>query len=486
MSSMREGEIVIVDDQDEIRSYVIELFEDQGFRARGFEDGEAALAYVREDPDRVSLSVLDIDLGVGKRTGLELIPDIKEIDPSLPVIILTGKGSLDLSVQAIRAGAVDFLEKDHHLGQRVELSIEKVERLLSAAREARRVRRDLEHAETLRREDHQKRYRIVGDSKAIQDVIGRVERVAAIPRPVMVLGERGTGKELVAGAIHAASDRASKPFIVLNVAAVPEALLDSELFGHEKGAFTGATSRRAGRFELADGGTLFLDEVGNMPMDFQKKILRALEYPRFERAGGQAAITVDVRVIAATNADLEADMHAGRFRRDLYDRLAFEVIRLPPLRDRVEDVPVLAQHFVDRFRDEVPGLTAQAFSEDALGMLTAYRFPGNVRELKAIVERAAYLCSGDRITPGDLQLSDAPATPGGSTVTAAAPAPAAPAQRDSRPLPERIAELERQACLEVLEETGWNQKESARVLGLSYDQFRHLYRKHGLKRANQS
>ncbi|HEV8324185.1 MAG TPA: sigma-54 dependent transcriptional regulator, partial [Myxococcota bacterium] len=403
----RAGEILVVDDQDEIRSYVLELFAEHGRQVRGFADGEAALAHLRAAPQSVALVVLDLDLGPGRRGGMQVLPEVKAIDPGLPVIILTGTGgSLDVAVAAIRAGADDFLEKDHHLGQRVELSIEKVERILGAARDTVRARQELEREATLRREDHERRYRIVGRSAAIMDVVRRVERVAAIPRPVLVMGERGTGKELVAGAIHHASPRASKPFIVLNVAAVPETLLDSELFGHEKGAFTDARERKAGRFELADGGTLFLDEVGNMPMEFQRKILRVLEYPRFERAGGTTPITVDVRVIAATNAHLEAAMERGDFRRDLYDRLAFEVVRLPLLRERMEDVPVLADHFLRRFLAEVPGLRARRLGEDAIAALMGYVFPGNVRELKAIVERAAYLCEGDDIRAKDLGLGE--------------------------------------------------------------------------------
>jgi len=482
VTAPRTREILVVDDQDEIRSYVVDLFGEHGRKVRGFNDGEAALAHLRADPDAVALVVLDLDLGPGRRGGMDLLPDVKAVDPAIPVIILTGKGSMDAAVAAIRAGADDFLEKDNHLGQRVELSIEKVERILGAARDTERARRELEREETLRREEHERRYRIIGGSAAIRDVIRRVERVAKIPRPVLIMGERGTGKELVAGAIHHASPRAAKPFIVLNVAAVPESLLDSELFGHEKGAFTDAREKRAGRFELADGGTLFLDEVGNMPMEFQKKILRVLEYPRFERAGGQTAISVDVRVIAATNADLEAAMAAGTFRRDLYDRLAFEVIRLPLLHDRADDVPLIAEHFLKRFVAEVPGVTARRLAEDALAALAGYAFPGNVRELKAIVERAAYLCEGDAIRAKDLglgerhsrfdQSEDRPA--------AAAPESAPPAPREGS-LQDQIAALERAAALDALRRSRWNQREAARMIGLSYDQFRHLYRKHNLR-----
>src|SRR5688572_5732803 len=214
----------------------------------------------------------------------------------------------------------------------------------------------------------------------MRNVMTKIERVAPVPRPVLVLGPRGTGKELVARAIHQLSRRATEPYVTINCAAVAESLLESELFGHEEGAFTGATKQKEGKFELADGGTLFLDEIGNMSLDFQAKILRVLEYQRFERVAGAESIQVDVRVIAATNADLQLAMDYGKFRRDLYDRLTFEVIVLPPLRERPDDIPALAAHFIGRFREEVSGLPVREISADALDCLARYDFPGNVRE----------------------------------------------------------------------------------------------------------
>jgi transcriptional regulator with GAF, ATPase, and Fis domain len=294
---------------------------------------------------------------------------------------------------------------------------------------------------------------------------------------VLVLGERGTGKELIARAIHHLSPRSQAPFITINCAAVPETLLESELFGHEEGAFTGATKQKEGKFELADGGTLFLDEIGNMSMEFQAKILRVLEYQRFERVAGASSIQVDVRVIAATNADVRAKMDEGTFRRDLYDRLAFEVISLPPLRDRLDDVPALAVHFLNRFREEVAGIAIHEIAADAFDRLAAYDFPGNVRELKNVVERALYSASGGALTGDDIEAALPPARRDAGLVVSQHAF-----DDPSLPLAARVEAFERALCKHALERTRYNQKEAAALLGITYDQFRQRYRKYGLRK----
>jgi transcriptional regulator with GAF, ATPase, and Fis domain len=320
-----------------------------------------------------------------------------------------------------------------------------------------------------------RRWQIVGDSAALRAVMAVVERVAPVPRPVLVLGERGTGKELLARAIHHLSPRASEPFITINCAAVPETLLESELFGHEEGAFTGATRQKEGKFELADGGTLFLDEIGNMSLEFQAKILRVLEYQRFERVAGSESIQVEVRVIAATNADVQRRMDEGKFRRDLYDRLSFEVIELPPLRERMDDVPALAAHFLDRFREEVSGIRVREISAEALDHLAAYDFPGNVRELKNVVERAVYTAQGNALTAADVEAALPPDSGGGARTEAAEFA-----DDPSLPLGARVEAFERALCRDALERARYKQREAAELLGLTYDQFRQRYRKYQL------
>jgi DNA-binding NtrC family response regulator len=424
------------------------------------------------------MAILDLDLGPNKRTGIEICREIRTRHPDLPIIILTGHGTIDDAVAAVKAGAVDFITKDPYLEDKLEISVEKVERMLRHLEERKRLEdenRELRATNERLRRIAGRRWQIVGDSAPMQAVMAKIERVAPVPRPVLVLGPRGTGKELVARAIHYLSPRASEPFITINCAAVAESLLESELFGHEEGAFTGATKQKEGKFELADGGTLFLDEIGNMSLEFQAKILRVLEYQRFERVAGSESIQVNVRVIAATNADLKQNMAEGKFRPDLYDRLAFEVLYLPPLADRMEDVPTLAAYFLARFRQEVAGITIKEISAEAFDRLAQYDFPGNIRELKIVVERAVYMSQGDVLTGGDIDGALPPEAKG-------APASSGSGFADDPALPliDRVDAFEEWLCKDALERTRYRQKEAAALLGLTYDQFRQRYRKYGL------
>ena len=482
----RPPAIVAVDDQAEVRRLLADVAQARGHRFHGFDDGDEAIAYLAENAPEVELCILDLDLGSGRRGGLEICADLHRAHPDLPVIILTGDASIDKAVAAMRAGAADFLTKDPYLEDKLELSVDKVERLMAQARTIRRLEgenRALRSANARLSELAGRRWQIVGRSRALARVLDVVERVAPVPRPVLVLGERGTGKELVARAIHQLSRRATEPYVTINCAAVPESLLESELFGHEEGAFTGATRQKDGKFEQADGGTLFLDEIGNMSLEFQAKILRVLEYQRFERVAGADSIQVNVRVIAATNADLRVAMDQGRFRRDLYDRLAFEVIELPALRDRPGDIPVLADHFLERFREEVSGLQVNRISPAALERLAAYGFPGNVRELKNVVERAAYSARADVLEAADIDAALPPAVARAGRSAAGASG----AEGDGRawddpglPLLDRVEAFERAICMEALENARYNQREAAEMLGLTYDQFRQRKRKYGL------
>jgi two-component system, NtrC family, response regulator len=469
--------IVCVDDQVEVRRLLEGVFGSRGRRVEVFDDGEAAIAYLATHEPEVELVVLDLDLGSGKRTGIDICRDLHDRHPELPIIILTGHGSVDDAVAAVKAGAADFIVKDPYLEDKLDLSVEKIERMMAQVRERRRLEgenRELRATNQRLREIAGQRWQIVGESGALASVMGKIERVAPVPRPVLVLGERGTGKELVARAIHHLSPRTTEPFITINCAAVAESLLESELFGHEEGAFTGATKQKEGKFELAHGGTLFLDEIGNMSLEFQAKILRVLEYQRFERVAGSESIQVNVRVIAATNADLRAAMAEGSFRRDLYDRLAFEVVDLPALRERMDDIPVLAVHFLRRFREEVAGLSVREIAAEALDALARYDFPGNVRELKNVVERAIYSSTGEVLSAADIEAALPPHREPARTEVASF------ADDPSLPLSARVEAFERALCKDALERTRFNQKEAAGLLGITYDQFRQRYRKYRL------
>ncbi len=453
--------VIAIDDQPEVLQLLADLLEGHNRETRGFSDGDQALRALESDPRDVELVVLDLDLGPGRRGGMEILADLKKTHPHLPVVILTGKGTVDDAVKAMRIGATDFIEKDPRLGERIQLQMEKLDRMLSVVRDNRRLQRQNQ----MLREKAGLGGQMVGAQSGLKEVVEKIRLLADIPRPVLILGERGTGKELVALALHQASGRREGPFVTINCAAVTEALAEAELFGHERGAYTDARSGKPGKFELADSGTLFLDEVGNMPLTVQKKILRVIEYQSFERVRGSSAVEVDVRVTAATNADLNQEMQAGRFRRDLYDRLAFDTIVVPPLRERRQDIPALCRFFIDRFKREVAGVECADISALALEVIENYPFPGNIRELKNLIERAAYRCRGESIQPGDLQLGVAAEEvpdPGG-------------------PLRERVAGFERRLIAEALKAADSNMTVAAKRLGLGYDQMRRLVKKHELK-----
>lgn len=332
---------------------------------------------------------------------------------------------------------------------------------------------------------------LLGQSRSFLDLMEQISRVAPLDRPVLLIGERGTGKELIAERLHYLSQRWGQPFVKVNCAALPETLLETELFGHEAGAFTGAVQRRIGRFELADGGSLFLDEIANASLQAQEKVLRVSEYGELERVGGSETLTVDVRIVAATNVDLPAEAAAGRFRHDLLDRLAFDVMTVPPLRARQEDVMLLAEHFSRGIALELGWGSFPGFSRTARDALVAYRWPGNVRELKNVVERAVYRAATPDRPIGDVVFDPfaSPYRPDMSQLPHRRKQEAdirnevKPAGPDaSRPfdLRARIGELERQLIAEALEICRYNQRTTAEHLGLTYDQLRNLLKKHGL------
>jgi DNA-binding NtrC family response regulator len=406
----------------------------------------------------LDLVILDYDLGDGARDGLAVLADIRTVNADLPVIVVAERGDVDIVNRAVAAGATDFLVRGQRLHERVSTQLRKIRNILRLIEKSRSLGRQALRAA----EEERERYRIVGASPQIRLVITQIERVAPVPRPVLIMGERGTGKELVARAIHTAGATPNRPFVVVNCAAFPDTILESELFGHERGAFTSADARAQGKFEQADGGTLFLDEIGNMSLPFQQKVLRVIEYGAFTRVGGRDEIHVNVRTIAATNANLDARMARGEFLHDLYDRLAFEVIRVPALREREGDIELLAAHFLLEFIQEVPAFHGKRLSPPALASLKRYSFPGNVRELKNIIERAVYRDTADELMPDDLELrSDSPdsITPGS--------------------FKEKIDALEKSLVSSALQSSHHNQAQAARLLGLSYHQFRYYFRKYG-------
>jgi DNA-binding NtrC family response regulator len=385
--------ILLVEDKDSLRTMLRHALEGQGYAVIEARDESEARAALGQSLPSVVLS----DLRLPDGDGFGVLRAAKDADPDLPVIVMTAYGSIQDAVAAMKDGALDFLAKpvdpDHLLLM--------VERALAQ-------RRLLSEYNLLKEEAAKRRGmpEIIGESAVIRHTLQSVQRAAGSDSTVLLEGESGTGKELFARALHALSDRVAAPFIAINCAAIPESLLEAELFGYEKGAFTGAAQRKPGRFELAQRGTLFLDEVGELPMPLQAKILRAIETRRFERLGGTATVQVDIRLVAATNRGLRQAVANRQFREDLYFRLSVFPVTIPPLRDRPEDIPLLARHFIERTSVEM-GRKVMTLSDRAAEMLSSYPWPGNVRELQNALERAVILAEGDTIHPGHLSLAPA-------------------------------------------------------------------------------
>ena len=377
--------LLVIDDESGIRGALQQVFEYEGHDVRAAEDGIDGIDLAREfRPD-----VIFLDVKMPGMDGLEVLARIREEDPGALVVMISGHGTIDTAVEATRKGAYDFLEKPLD-----------TDRLLVTLKRALELRGLTQSMADLR-DQIESRYEIVGNTYPIRQVLERVEKVAPTDARVLVTGENGTGKELVARAIHRLSARADEPFVEVNCAAIPSELIESALFGHMKGSFTGAVADRAGKFEQADGGTLFLDEIGDMSNDAQAKVLRALEQGVITRVGGSKQIEVDVRVIAATNKDLSDEIDAGNFREDLFYRLNVVPIHVPPLRERREDIPMLVQHFTDVMASR-EGVSPRSFETAAVERLKGLSWPGNVRELRNTVERLLILCSGDAVGADDV------------------------------------------------------------------------------------
>lgn len=447
--------ILVVEDDDAHRGMLRTMLRSWGFTVEEASDGEDAVVMVREKPYDAVLT----DVRMARMDGIHALKAILEYNPALPVVLMTAYSSVETAVDALRIGAYDYLVKPLDF----DLLRETLEQGIARSRhgvENRELSRQLE--ESAPSPD------ILGRSPALKSMLRFIDTVAPTEATVLITGESGTGKELVARALHARSRRAGKPLVTVNCAALAETLLESELFGHEKGSFTGAERRREGRFVQADGGTLFLDEIGEMPMSIQAKLLRALQQGEVQRVGSDTPINVDVRVLAATNRDLRQEAREKRFREDLYFRLNVISIEVPSLRQRTDDIPLLAAKFMQRFAEK-NRKSIKGFAPQALDCLLRYGWPGNVRELENAIERAVILCASDLIGEEDLPANVA---------RAPAAQPAAGEELSLAGLPLDL--LEKQAIESTMKQTGDNKSEAARRLGITRATLHNKLRKYGM------
>jgi two-component system response regulator HydG len=441
--------VVVADDEASARSGLATLLRDEGFDVVLAEDGPSGLTRVQENaPD-----VLVTDLRMSGMDGIELLRKARELDPELIVVLMTAFAEVETAVRAMQEGAEHYLTKP--------LQIDELVLVIKRALERRTIR--FEATELRARLKERLRFdAIIGASPAMQAIFNVIEQVAPSKASVLVTGESGTGKELVAQAIHENSPRASAPFVKLHCAALAETILESELFGHEKGSLTGAAGPREGRFKQADGGTLFLDEIGDISPSIQVKLLRFLQERSFERVGGNETVKVDVRIIAATNRDLAAEVAAGKFREDLYYRLNVVNVEMPPLRARPSDLLPLANHFLLRFSKE-NGKRIEGFSDDAVEHITGYRWPGNVRELENVIERAVVMCDGPSLTAKHLPAGVGAVPRGGVRIPGST-----------------LTEIERHAILTTLEACGGRTTSAAQMLDISVRKIQYKLHEYGV------
>ncbi len=447
-------QVLIVDDEPNLRKILSAQLTRDGYDVLTAEDGEQGLALLREN----HIDMVITDLKMPKVDGMQLLREALTEMPDLPIVMITAHGTVDTAVEALKLGAFDYLTKPFDKDE-VRQIVAKALRTKELSSEEATATAGAAGA----------RFGIIGQSPGISDLYAVLERVADTPTTVLITGESGTGKELVARALHDHSSRRARPFIKVNCAAIPKELIESELFGYERGAFTGAVTSKPGRFELANGGTLFLDEIGEIPVEMQVKLLRALQESEFERVGGIKTIRVDVRLVTATNRDLKKLIAAGTFREDLFYRLNVVPIRLPALRERSGDIPSLVDHFLAKFNDRLKKQVA-GVEPEAMEILAAYGWPGNIRELENVVERAVLFCDG-----GTLKASDLPPEIRGGSVSASTPPPVAAGTVTPIPgeggLKEHVkfamSRLERELVGRALEQTKGNVTHAARLLKIS-------------------
>lgn len=450
-------QILIVDDEPNLRKVLGAMLRRDGHDVLAAEDGVQALEVLAEH----HIDAVITDLRMPRLDGMELLTRIRELYATVPVLIITAHGTVESAVQALKKGAFDFITKPF---DRSEMSTVVKKALTTHA---------LGPGEVLAEDAACGRFQIIGQSEPMRQIYSIIDKVAASPSTVLITGESGTGKELIAQALHDQSERASKPLIKVNCAAIPQSLIESELFGYEKGAFTGATTTKPGRFELADGGTLFLDEVGEVAGEMQVKLLRAIQEGEFERVGGIKTNKVDVRLVAATNRDLRKAIETGEFREDLFYRLNVVQIHLPPLRDRRKDIPLLMDHFVNKFNARLHR-QVRGFDETALKRLASHYWPGNIRELENVIERCVLFCEGEMILEQDLppdlcesQSKEGPSLEGETSLKAHVRAAA-----------ERV---ERDLIVRALKQTNGNVTHAARLLKISRKSLQNKMKEFGLR-----
>jgi two-component system, NtrC family, response regulator AtoC len=467
------NKVLVVEDEPNLRKVLATLLRRQGYEVTVAEDGEQGLAEFEKN----GAAVVVTDMVMPKVGGMEVLRAINARAPDVPVIIVTAHGTVDSAVEAIKLGAFDYITKPFEQAE-LQVVIAKAMRTHAMAQKAIKP-------------DGRLRAAIVGQSPQMHEIFRIIDKVADTPSTVMITGESGTGKELIASALHEGSGRRTQPLIKINCGAIPKDLMESELFGYERGAFTGAVTSKPGRFELADRGTLFLDEIGEIPVEMQVKLLRVLQESEFERVGGIKTTRVDVRVIAATNRDLEQEIEAGRFRKDLFYRLNVIPIRLPPLRERSDDIPTLAHHFIEKYNRRL-NKAIEGITEQALLALRGYAWPGNIRELENVIERILLLADGPLITAQDLPEAirgtqpspPAPQPPGLPAVATNGQGEAAlPAGEGGLKdlVRARAAELEKDLITRALEETGGNVTRAARLLQISRKSLQTKMKEFGLR-----
>lgn len=474
MKNKNEIRILVVDDEKSILEFLEIMLGREGYQVEIAESGAKAASILK----KTKIDVMITDISMPEMDGIQLLSKVKQSQPECAVIIMTAHGSTGSAVEAMKLGASDYLTKPFQI-EEMKLAIETAIKAIALEKENRILKSELGLKFSLNN--------IIGTSAAMQEVFDLVKRVAPTKSNIMILGESGTGKELIAHSIHSNSGNPAAPFVVINCAAVPESLFESELFGHKKGSFTGAVQDKIGIFEQANNGTLFLDEVGDIPLNIQVKLLRAIQQKVFRPIGGTEDVTVDVRLICATNRNLEDLVSKGLFREDLFYRLNVIQIRLPALRERKEDIPTLAEHFLHRF-SLVMGKQIKSISKEAMRYLTNYAFPGNVRELENIIERAVALENQSTILPESLpqklllQKDSVSSTPP-PLQNQTQPSPSA-ADGNNFDLEKGVENFERQHIMRALEETKGMKKKAAELLGISFRSLRYRIEKYGISDPN--